>query len=94
VYRHSVALCERWAVVPVGFPAEYNMCYRNAALTLLMNIPPFVKYLDQFHLQTKNKDENVLLELNEMATAYWSGGSDEERRQQLESIIEKLWAHL
>jgi hypothetical protein len=59
------------AVVPMGFPTEYDVCYRNAALSLLMKIPPFVGYLNHIHLQTKSKDENVLLELNGMATAYW-----------------------
>ena len=82
------------AALPIGFPAEYNMCYRNAVLSLLMNITPFVGYLNHFPGQTRNTAQNVLVELGEMATAYWSSGSDEQRRDRLEGIIGKLWAHL
>lgn len=80
--------------LPIGFPIGYNMCYRNAALSLLMNITPFVGYLEQFPIRTKHAGENLLLELGEMATAYWSGEPDEQRREKLEGIIDKLWAHL
>ncbi len=80
--------------LPIGFPAEYNMCYRNAALSLLVNVAPFVGYLDQFSLQTRNTNENVLIELGDMATAYWSQDSEEQRRERLRPIIDKLWAHL
>jgi hypothetical protein len=77
-----------------GFPLDYNMCYRNAALSLLMNITPFVGYVDQFSMRSRDVADNVLLELADMATAYWSDVSDEDRREKLGEIIDKLWAHL
>lgn len=70
------------------------MCYRNAVLSLLMNITPFVGYLKHFPTKTLNTVQTVLVELGEMATAYWSSGSDEQRRDRLGGIIDKLWAHL
>jgi hypothetical protein len=80
--------------LPIGFPFEHNMCYRNAALSLLMNIAPFVAYLDQFSLQNMKTGENILIELGDMATVYWSSNSKEERTEKLGEIISKLWAHL
>ena len=79
---------------PIGFPAEYNMCYRNSALSLLMNVTPFVGYLDHLSVRGRNTGDNVLIELGDMAAAYWSGGSDEQRRQRLRGSIDRLWAHL
>jgi hypothetical protein len=70
------------------------MCYRNAALSLLMNVTPFVGYLDHFPVRARNESDNVLIELGDMASAYWSGGSDRWRRKRLKEVIDKLWAHL
>lgn len=81
-------------IQPTGFPTEYNMCYRNAALSLLMNIPSFVGYLDHFSVRSRDDGDNVLFELGEMATAYWSDITNEERREKLSEAMDGLWQHL
>lgn len=80
-------------VLPAGFPAEHNMSYRNATL-LLMNTTPIVRYLDQISTRREQASDTVFVELGEMAVAYWSPGSDQERRNTLGGILDKLWAHL
>jgi hypothetical protein len=80
--------------LPIGFPLDHNMCYRNATLSLLMNIPQFVGYLSHLGFRTRSTGDSVLSELEEIATAYWSDGSDDKRRDGLPDIIGKLWQNL
>jgi hypothetical protein len=92
--RQAHSLQTSGDVLPTGFPEEYNMCYRNATLSLLMNTTPIVRYLDQISARRAQTSDTVFVELGEMAIAYWSPGCDQERRNTLDGILERLWAHL
>lgn len=59
-----------------------------------MNVTPFVGYLDQFSMRSREIADNVLIELGDMSNQYWSDSSDEVRRGQVRETIDRLWAHL
>jgi hypothetical protein len=81
-------------VLPCGFPADYNMCYRNATLSLLMDIAPVVRYLGNFSDRAGQTSDHIFTELCEAAIAYWTPESDQERRIKVDAVLDKLWAHL
>jgi hypothetical protein len=93
--------------VPFGVVNPGWMCYCNSVITMLLNITPFVGYINQLHgsnvmtgltdpdtgayIETPERD--LLSRLNDIAVAYWSDDSTgvSSKQARIDQLVTDFW---
>src|SRR5271154_1797933 len=93
--------------VPFGVANPGWMCYCNSVITMLLNISPFVGYINQVHgsnvmagltdpntgAYIENPERDLLSRLNDIAVAYWSDNlaGVSSKQARIDQLVTDFW---
>jgi hypothetical protein len=93
--------------VPFGVTNPGWMCYCNSVITMLLNITPFVGYVNQLHgsnvmagltdpdtgVYIENPERDLFSRLNDVAVAYWSDDSAgvSSKQTRIDQLVTDFW---
>jgi hypothetical protein len=93
--------------VPFGVANPGWMCYCNSIITMLLNITPFVGYINQIHgsnvmagltdpdtgAYIENPEPDLLSRLNDVAVAYWSNdlAGVSSKQARIDQLVMDFW---
>ena len=84
------------AIAPVGFFNSRVQCYMNASIAVLINLTPFLGFLDQIYETDYEKsgpqgaaDRDILARLKSIAEVYWAKPT-RQRQNDIDSVANKF----